>query len=170
MDWSRKFKRCTLCKGDERHHRSKGLCTRCYERVKTKKDNFAYREYRVPPLMTHEVAYIAGLLDGEGCIGIYSYKNGCKKANLQICNTYKPVIEWIHNKMACGSIHARSKKATGFKSNKQCYNWSVMSQQQILEVLKELEPFLQIKKEKAIEIIGFISNHPDKRLRSAPCL
>lgn len=166
LAWSRKFEKCINCGGTETKYKARGLCVRCYEidTGRATMKSFKYRGYVVPPLSDAEKGYIAGILDGEGSIGLYVYIDGNKKANLQITNTYKPVLEWILDKMNCGSIHAISKKHTGFPSRKQCYNWTLSSQPHIREVLKALSPFLQIKKEKATTLIDFINKHPDKRV------
>lgn len=164
MAWSPKFKKCIRCKRTEVKYRARGLCNRCYDALRTPRiDGFEYRAYKVPKLSSAEKGYIAGLLDGEGCLGLYVYKGGNKKANMSVANTYRPVLAWACKKMECGSIRKYKNKRQW--ATKPCFQWTISSQPHIKEVLKTLLPFLQIKKDKATSIINFVNNHPDKRIK-----
>ena len=98
-----------------------------------------------------ELAYIAGLLDGEGCIQI----NGDKYSmNINIRNTVKAPLEFVEGILG-GSIHSYLPKR-GYI----CYTWRLCGAKAAI-VLGFLLPYLIIKKERAILAIEFVSV-PDK--------
>lgn len=82
-------------------------------------------------------AYIAGFIDGEGCISITKrkdkeYKNGYSfYSNIRITNTNLEILEWIKNILDCGG-HLKA-----------CI------------IAKELLPFLIVKKKQAEILLDF---------------
>ncbi len=99
------------------------------------------------------LAYTAGLLDGEGTIGIYRKPNGSIYVNLSICNTDGEIIEWLQ-KHFDGHIHQRKRLNP---RSKILYQWYLGQQGQILEFLNLLEPFIIIKKRQFQIALSFIS-------------
>jgi len=75
--------------------------------------------------MSTKHAYMAGLIDGEGCISIYRFPSTSRiKRNtynmiLRIGNTSKDMIDWINNNYE-GSIH-KQKRDEGYKDS---FLWS----------------------------------------------
>lgn len=103
------------------------------------------------------LAYIAGMLDGEGCISINKrkdkeYKRGHSfYANLRITNTYLPVLLWIQDQFGgLGSIVEQPRK----ENRKRCWQWKVATNQ-AAAVCKMLLPYLRIKKRQAEILVEF---------------
>mgnify|MGYP001423585047 CR=1 FL=1 len=74
------------------------------------------------------IAYIAGLFDGEGCVQIKRYKEKKKKhtgkgyrvsnsmrISMEITMTDESVIRWVHEILKVGSVNKKPK--SGFRKN-----------------------------------------------------
>lgn len=74
-------------------------------------------------LTEKQLAYLAGLFDGEGSVGIYEFKKRNQNSNwqfkLEIANTDWRIMQWLENTVG-GKVH---KKSTGEKHWKQGYCW-----------------------------------------------
>src|SRR6266516_5145334 len=65
-------------------------------------------------------AYIAGFLDGEGCISI-AHSNratghGSFRLVIHFTNTYLPVLTWIRDMVGSGAINPKARKSSKHKS------------------------------------------------------
>ena len=109
-----------------------------------------------------EIAYIAGLFDGEGCITIhkgsriypnqFGYgKNVRYTLNCIISNTDKTVLEKFKEKTGLGIVYTRKDTAKG---RRQSYQW-ILASNQAEQFLIALLPYLQIKKAQAIVALQF---------------
>lgn len=87
-----------------------------------------------------EIAYTAGLFDGEGTIGYY-YKtsSGIHIPQLAIYNTDIRVMRWIKDKFGVGGIYLNK-----FGKN-QGWQWQLNSRAQINAFLRMIRPYLIIK-------------------------
>ena len=94
-------------------------------------------------------AYIAGFLDGEGCISIAA-SSGYPSLQVTANNTEEEPLLFIQ-KVFGGSIYWR--RPTSVKC-KDVYCWSIHGSSAI-EVLEILLPFLIVKKERALLAIEF---------------
>jgi hypothetical protein len=68
-----------------------------YKKLKASKETSSEKIDKIfEKLTTEDLAYIAGLIDGEGCITMLSCKrlDTCYPA-VMVAMTYKPVIEWL---------------------------------------------------------------------------
>lgn len=105
--------------------------------------------------------YLAGIIDGEGCISIAKnhplYKRGkvfkrrtLYSLEMTITSTNPILLLWLER-------HLKGRKVAGQRNGWQkCYNWRCTSRQHILEVLNYVEPFLKVKKKQAELARGFI--------------
>ena len=97
-------------------------------------------------------AYIAGLLDGEGCIGYYNASNKSPNrppyyhASVNICNTDPRPILWLQEVTGIG----RS-AITTFKDGKRrpAYQWQIGRKKQVQQFLEVVRPYLRIKDKQA---------------------
>lgn len=86
-------------------------------------------------------AYIAGILDGEGCITVYLYPSGSIKPQVMIANTNLPLLQWIQSFYG-GAIS----KHTNYNENaKQCYRLQLFGFR-ALPILRDSYKYLRIKK------------------------
>ena len=100
--------------------------------------------------------YLAGFIDGEGCIGIYKHKDNRTEKGYTlhsvviISNTNKSLLEEI-NRITNGELRKRQK----LRGNKQIYVIHLQDIQGILNLMKLINPYLLIKKEQSKLMIEF---------------
>jgi hypothetical protein len=97
-----------------------------------------------------DAAYIAGLIDGEGCI---TYRE--KYPKVSIYNTSKELIEWIQKTLGLGTIHLDVRRK-GKERWKPCYTYGTSNFHDIYALLSRVLPYLKIKREKAIDVLRLI--------------
>jgi hypothetical protein len=121
-------------------------------------------------------AYLAGLIDGEGCICISKNHPVDRRGKiprthvqynleLTVTNTNPLIISWL-KKYGRGRRIAKSRYR--FKPQwKTAYNWRATSRQHLELTLEEVVPFLQAKKKQASIALDFIrigdTSNPAKR-------
>ena len=89
-------------------------------------------------------AYIAGLFDGEGSVGLYfKTRQNCFVLQVSVYNCNYAVMNWLKVNVPYGSI---SKNSGGDKSNHILWMWGCSSQQ-AKNFLSEIRPYLVIKAE-----------------------
>ena len=106
-----------------------------------------------------EWAYLAGLIDGEGTIGIYKHYDPRRKTdgmyyqlNFRLANSNKEVIDWIISKLGGNLVVYQPRYKQSLKS----YVWSAIRKDLQLTVLKGVLPYLIIKKRQAEIGIKFL--------------
>ncbi len=118
-----------------------------------KKRNLLYKSlWNLPPI---ELAYIAGLLDGEGCITIVKGHHTRLHPNwspeyalhVSVANQFVPALEYLKSATGLGSI--QRDRGKNFK-------W-LINCQQAAELLKVIRPHLRIKFKQADIAIKFQS-------------
>lgn len=97
-------------------------------------------------LSDNEKAYIAGIVDGEGHIGIHRANTGSKyetyTCNMSVHNSDKRLCEFLHKK--CGGYFGVSHRP----NKKTYYRWSI-NNILVYDLLRLIYKFLVIKKEQA---------------------
>jgi hypothetical protein len=103
-------------------------------------------------------AYIACAVDGEGTIGFHKVKAGKhgRKSDgflprVAVTNTNYAFLEWIGTQLG-GHPHL-AHKAT--ETRKACYVWEVRCGPRVTAILKNLLPYLIIKKQQAIVMLEY---------------
>lgn len=89
-------------------------------------------------LSVTDLAYIAGLFDGEGCIWTTLGKSGTVSLGMKITNTDRPVMEWIRAAIGAGWFICDE------GTNREVINWTI-SGYGAVELLRFIRPFLKIK-------------------------
>ena len=112
------------------------------------------------PSSKEDLAYIAGILDGEGCIQVRLLKhNGSKwgmmKCEVIIVNTSKELIDWLSKKLNL-DIGVRKRKNPKWKP---CYYVKTTNMYEVLLLLKALLPYLIVKRKQAEEAIKLIEEY-----------
>ncbi len=92
-----------------------------------------------------DVAYLAGIIDGEGCISITKPTNKCPSSIcglvVLVANTNEPIIDWIQSTFGGNK---KAKKRNNDRA-KVCYTW--LLQGYAAEALLEaVLPYLRVKK------------------------
>jgi hypothetical protein len=108
-------------------------------------------------LRSQQWAYLAGLIDGEGCIAAHkpNLMKGKCYAKLTMVNTDKRMLEWCVETTGIGrvTIHARHLKNPKWKT---VYKWWVGADN-LRYILEGVMPYLTTKKEQAqlaLDLIG----------------
>ena len=110
-----------------------------------------------------ERAYVAGVMDGEGCIGLTKKNNGysnCYRYYVEISNSNLEMLEWIQDRFGGHIRHAHY--------NTFLLEWH--SKGDIYNLLELLEEFMIVKKSEALAMLDFCAT-PSSRaeLRSVQC-
>lgn len=87
-----------------------------------------------------DISYIAGLLDGEGCIQIRKGKSSGWSCYISISNTNRECLEFVQLRFG-GHIYGSPKK----NSNYIVYQWNIRSLK-AMEFAKAVKPFSIIKR------------------------
>lgn len=108
--------------------------------------------------MEVDKAYIAGIFDGEGTIGIYKHKSkdSAKRrgyvyeTTLYVVNTDKQLIELMYSYFG-GNMRTRKKQKENHKTS---YAWNI-SGSKVINVLEIILPYLRLKKRQGELLIEF---------------
>ena len=100
------------------------------------------------------LAYCAGIIDGEGCLSILERKtpqgNKSYELRVQVVNTNEWLCQWL--KFAFGGSVSKMKLQAS--QRKQAWQWTIAARQ-ALGLLELVEPFLHIKQPEAQVAIRF---------------
>ena len=100
-----------------------------------------------------QIAYMAGIIDGEGSIYIGNFscnpKTGSKyyQTNMEITNTDQNLINWISNTFG-GRIYKYTAKQTPKNSRRTVYRW-IATGERVTHLAEILLPYLITKKPQA---------------------
>lgn len=100
-------------------------------------------------------SYLAGIIDGEGCLTIGAgRKQYCVNYNsiINVANTDIRLIKWLHENF--GGKYYSIKKPT--PRNKTPYVWRLLKQKEQERLLLAILPYLIIKRERAIILLEFV--------------
>ena len=113
-------------------------------------------------MLDTDIAYIAGLFDGEGCISMRAYVDGGRIPRLivQTQISYLPILE-KYQAIFGGHIH----HAIRF-TNKPLYNWHIGSFNEQLHFLETIFPYLQEKRTQADYAIAYLRERIPHKDRS----
>lgn len=108
-----------------------------------------------------QAAYLAGLIDGEGYVGVTraetsrsartSRRGVSYRAMVSVAMTDRRPLDYGHQATGVGTIRARK---MGPRDRRQAYNWNIWSQQ-ATDLLAQLRPHLIVKAELADIVAEF---------------
>lgn len=118
-------------------------------------------KYTTPSI--EDIIYMAGLFDGEGCVGIYLRnirdlrRPGTSSKQymmyVQLVTTYEPVSKWIVETFSGGTSRGGD-KVTSNPKHATSWRWKTNSRH-ARWFLELIVPYLKIKKEQALVAIEF---------------
>ena len=93
--------------------------------------------------MRDQFAYVAGLFDGDGCVGVYHSKGGVS-LQVTITQTDNGLLERVREIVGFGSVNTKSRATRTRQAAKQyvCYS------QKALKLLTLIRPFVWLKGER----------------------
>ena len=111
--------------------------------------------------MPTQLAYIAGLFDGEGSVSRYQEKRKNRKSptwviRCEVNMTDRAIIKWLHETLGFGSFHKKPPSKNQLGSRMQ-YRWCC-SYRDALKFANLLFPYARVKRKKLQQLI----NHYDK--------
>lgn len=115
-----------------------------------------WRKYTPKEYNQTDLAYLAGIIDGEGSIYIGNFScNPITKVpyfqtNIQVTNTDKKLIDWL-NETFGGLTNKRSQKQHDSRSRKQAYTWTA-SGDRLTHLCQLILPYIICKK-RQVEIM-----------------
>ena len=103
-----------------------------------------------------KLIYLAGIIDGEGCVKLACHKikrkykiyYGCQK-RCEVSNTSKKLIDWLYKNFGG---HLISAKREG--NRKLQYRWA-LRKKEIEEIFPQIIPYLIVKKEESKETLNY---------------
>lgn len=111
-----------------------------------------------PGLTETEIAYIAGLFDGEGCFDVHFDKRNASyypRARIEMCNGAS--IQWLQSKIPGHPIQTVQRQN---RNHSVTYRWCIQGPS-VIEFSKTILPYLLSKKDEALAISSF--PYPVKR-------
>lgn len=112
-------------------------------------------------MSSEEKAYIAGFLDGDGCVMaqlvrrkdyIYGYQVRVSIVFYQKQN-HQEILQWLKSKLKVGYIRQR---------NDGMAEYTIVGFKEVAQILKLLHPYLRLKKVLAGKVLNLIQRHPKK--------
>lgn len=100
--------------------------------------------------MKKDYRYLAGIIDGEGCINISNSKNEIFHLRIMVKNTSKDLIFWLKEKFD-GGIYFDKRRNEKWRDT---WVWYIDSGK-TANILKKVLPYLIIKKQQAKLAIKF---------------
>lgn len=98
-------------------------------------------------------SYLAGLIDGEGCIGLHwDINTGTFRPYVTITNTNKPVLQWAKRTLGIGFISMNERKNLGYKN---AYKIEFKRLAEIPALLYSILPFIKIKRKQTLALAMF---------------
>lgn len=91
-----------------------------------------------------ELAYIAGIVDGEGYIGFNKRKNGTLSLRITVTNTNLEILEWLESRFG-GSVQKHMQPQG---NRKESYIWTVAALL-ACDFLKHIRKYMRIKARQA---------------------
>lgn len=104
-------------------------------------------------------AYLAGIIDGEGCLGVYTRRKRNRpgdalrvtyRPRLQVANTSEALMRWLEVRFG-GVVREVPRK----KHWKRCFTWNSTDVAVIRSIAANCLPYLVIKAEQARLVLDF---------------
>lgn len=130
------FEGCQVCRSREQTRRR-------YHGLSPLPPKPIYRAARfTAPTDSATLGYLAGLMDGEGCI---TRSGG--RLRVQIAMTDEPVIRWL------GEMGGTVKERAVVGNRRRCWGWLLLAQADVLAFLVAVSPHMRVKREAALATI-----------------
>lgn len=99
-----------------------------------------------------DLAYLAGLLDGEGTIGYRPQADGRVNIELGVCMTEPAPIYWAHQATGRGNVYRRTTRERR-TDRRDAWFWKVCRVSDIAEILTAVRPYMRVKHHEATAML-----------------
>ena len=99
--------------------------------------------------MRDKLTYLAAMIDGEGYLNLYMKTNGSLVARFGITNTNPKLMDWLKENFGGCVYGGKDNKHTNRKAFRMWY----MSGVKMIELLKQVRPYLLLKTEQADTVL-----------------
>lgn len=109
------------------------------------------------------VSYLAGIMDGEGCISIRQQNQEGLAYNYRPSITIgmvEPKVVNIFKDLFGGNIYIENR---GVQDRQVLYRWNLQKVQEVKDCLDTLLPYLLLKNDQALNTLSLINNYPHSR-------
>lgn len=138
------------------------------------------REYTSQVYEPMILAYLAGIIDGEGCFTIYKvnpakynrFRSIQYRASLTISNTKKELMEWLDKKFANMNHKHKQMRRFSQKNHKiydrMIYEWTLQGYR-LMDLCKQVLPYLVLKKKQCELVIKLRETYGDFHFGNTKC-
>lgn len=117
-----------------------------------------------------KLAYLAGIVDGEGCLTIYKvapakynrFQNPQYRSTLKIANTNVALMDWLNKEFSNMNSGHKQHLRSIFKKNstheRWIYEWEVQGYR-LVDILTQIQPYLVLKKRQCEVLLAFRSTY-----------
>lgn len=113
------------------------------------------RSYECPELPETEWAYIAGILDGEGCITYNQNQRGRRYPKISIGNTHQGLVEWLRMVLGGSTYYQDRSDRPGWSD---CWLWVHSSGAAVYAILSKCLPYLLVKRDVALGALNILES------------
>ncbi len=107
-----------------------------------------------------DLAYLAGLVDGEGSIGVYKNGPNRDRGSLTICMTTPDVLRWVESTFGG---HLTGPYVDTRPNHSPTWTWRISAQRPLERMLVALSPHLRVKHEAAKDVLAFLASAPKSK-------
>ena len=113
--------------------------------------NYRWSSALTLPTDPVDIGYLAGLVDGEGCIAIYTptYSNPHPRGVVIVANTDRDLMDWLGAMGGCVSWNKG-------KRNKPCAQWTITRAVDVLKLCELILPHLRVKRAACRRVIRHV--------------
>lgn len=101
-----------------------------------------------------DLRYLAGILDGEGNIGVYKNGQGYKMPRIKVRMGAEDTVKWLQERFG-GNFYHRPRDE---ENHSDMWDWITYSQSHVAEILQKVEPLMHVRDEAAREVLTFIES------------
>lgn len=106
-----------------------------------------------------DVAWAAGLFEGEGCWNAYVRPSGKVQMQVKVGMTDQDVVERLCRIMGCGTVVRSHSRAHRERGDKPLFTWSVYEAERVREVIHLLLPHMgERRTARALEVLELGAN------------
>lgn len=115
----------------------------------------------VNDLSPYDIAYLAGLFDGEGCVRVALMNRGATQKRrqrkviylgIEVANTYEPIMYWLQTNFGGHVYKVKRNKRT----DNTCWSWHLHGDSLKL-LLSLIIPYSRIKKEELLVLLEAVN-------------